>query len=124
MKPENVDAIVDLTYGVLIFVAIAVIFVVGTNVGIAFGLGVLVSYVIHIVWKMSRYDPDWMTREVADQVEKTVSNTVSREVERTVDETVGDTVSKQVEAQVEETVGDTVSREVDGVAAEVGDTVS
>jgi preprotein translocase subunit SecF len=128
MNPIRVDFIVDLAYGLMIFVSIALILTAGTGVGVAFGLGVLVSYVIHIAWKMARFDPDWMTSEVAERVEKTVGETVSKEVEK-VEKTVGETVSKEVEKtvsdtvskEVEKTVGDTVSKEVERT---VGDTVS
>jgi len=94
MNPRRVDAAVDLSYGVLIFVAVVLIAAVGARVGVAFGFGVLVSYAIHVVWKMSRFDPEWMTQEVEQTVERTV--------EETVEEEIG-TVQEQVES-VEERV--------------------
>ena len=96
MNPNRVDSIVDLTYGVLIFAAIALILTVGTGVGVAFGLGVLVSYAIHVGWKMARFDPYWMTGEVDEQVEETVSEEVGQRFE--------ETVSEEVDRRVEETV--------------------
>lgn len=106
MNPHRVDAIVDLAYGVLIFVSIVLIVSVGTLVGLAFGLGVLISYAIHVVWKMARFDPEWMT----SAVEETVGEQVERSIERTVDE--------QVEETIEETLGeqvDTVQDQIDTV---------
>ncbi|ESS09077.1 MAG: hypothetical protein A07HN63_01287 [uncultured archaeon A07HN63] len=76
MNPRRVDLAVDITYGLLIFLAIILLLRVGTQTGVAFGVGVLLSYLVHVVWKMSRFDPDWMTSEVADVVEKSVEETV------------------------------------------------
>lgn len=72
MNPYRVDYLIDLAYGVMIFVAIVLIVVVETRVGVAFGAGVLVSYAIHVTWKMARFDPEWMTTEVAASVEETL----------------------------------------------------
>lgn len=131
MKPSRVNLAVDIAYGLLIFVAVVLIFVVGDEVGIAFGVGALLSYIIHVGWKMSRFDPNWMTREVVERVEETVSkeveDAVSKEIETSVEDTVskevetsvGDTVSKEVETSVE----DTVSKEVDNVAKQVEETL-
>jgi len=109
MNPRRVDAAVDLAYGVLIFVAVVLIAYVGVEEGLAFGFGVLVSYAIHVVWKMSRFDPEWMTQEVEQTVEKTVEETVEQtveaevgNVEQTVEEEL-EGVQKQVES-VEERV--------------------
>ncbi|SFL25143.1 hypothetical protein SAMN04487950_3051, partial [Halogranum rubrum] len=90
MNPSRVDSIVDLTYGLLIALSVGLIVVAGTTIGLAFGFGVLVSYVLHVVWKMARFDPNWMTTAVKETVEETVSETV----EKTVDEKVGETVEK------------------------------
>ena len=111
MNPNRVDFVIDLTYGLLIFVAIALILVVETIVGIAFGLGVLASYVVHIGWKMARFDPEWMTSEVAKQVEETVSD----EVEETIHDEM-DQVTQQVEETVTEEMGETVEDAVGGEA--------
>lgn len=133
MNPTRVDFVVDLAYGVALFVAIGLILVVGTSVGIAFGLGVLVSYVIHIGWKMARFDPDWMTSEVAKQVEDTVSEevdqvaetvkqTVSEEVDQvaeTVEQTVSEDVTEEVEKTVSRQVEETVGNEVDEVIEKI-----
>jgi len=109
MNLARTDFAVDLAYGVLIFVAIGLIIVAGTDVGVAFGLGALVAYVIHIAWKMSQFDPDWMTREVTEQV----TEEVSEEVEETVEETVGDTVSEEIEETVSQQIEETVGKDVD-----------
>jgi uncharacterized membrane-anchored protein YjiN (DUF445 family) len=120
MNPQRVDLVVDITYGLLIFLAIILLLRVGTQTGVAFGVGVLLSYLVHVVWKMSRFDPDWMTSEVADVVEQSV--------EETVDEEVGDTVEQEVAESVEKSVGETVESEVartveEAVEDTVGDTV-
>lgn len=112
MIPDRIDFAVDLAYGGLIFVAIGLILVVGTDVGVAFGLGVLVAYVLHVGWKMSQFDPDWMTGEVTEQI--------TEEVSGEVEETVGETVSEEIDdvaQQVEESVGE-------GMKAEIESTVS
>lgn len=125
MNPNRVDFVVDLAYGVAIFVAIGLVLVVGTQVGIAFGLGVLLSYVIHIGWKMARFDPDWMTQEVAQQVEETVSTEVQSavddsmsqevdEVAEQVEQAVAAEVTEKVEQTVSDTVEETVREEVEG----------
>jgi len=101
MEPGRVDAIVDLAYGVLIFVAVVLMIVSGSTVGIAFGLGVLVAYGVHVVWKMARFDPEWMTRAVEQSVEDVVGETVEQSVEDTVEETIEDTVEEAVEEAVD-----------------------
>ena len=134
MKPSRVNLAVDIAYGLLIFVAVVLIFVVGNEVGIAFGVGVLLSYIIHVGWKMSRFDPNWMTREVVERVEETVSkeveDAVSKEVETSVEGTVSkevDNVAKQVEEtlteEVTETIEKTVSEEVDEAIKGKGDDI-
>ena len=130
VNPNRVDFAVDLAYGMAIFCAIGLILVVETAIGIAFGLGVLVSYLIHIGWKMARFDPDWMTEEVAQQVketvsgevEQTVADTVSEEVEQvaeTVERTVSEDVTKEVEQTVSQQVEETVGNEVDDVVEKI-----
>lgn len=125
MNPARVDFAVDLVYGLLIFASIVLIVVIGTQVGVAFGLGVLASYVVHVVWKMARFDPDWMTREVAeevtDEVEETVAQEVTEEVEQTVSQEVDEVIgqleeinervdrrpkTEEVEERVEELTGE------------------
>ncbi|MFB6205141.1 MAG: hypothetical protein ABEJ05_01235 [Haloglomus sp.] len=121
MNPSRVDSVVDLMYGLLIGASVVLIMVAGNAVGLAFGFGVLISFVIHVVWKMARFDPDWMTTEVQRTVEETVDETVSETVEKTVgetvektvDETVEETVSETVEQKVGETVEKTVEKTVD-----------
>ena len=110
MDPRRVDAAVDLSYGVMILIAIVLMVVVGGDIGIAFGLGVLVSYGIHVVWKMARFDPQWMTQVVEESIEDVVGDTVDQSVEETVEETV--------EEAVEETVGEAVKESVEKAAEE------
>ena len=115
MQPHRVDFIVDLAYGVMILVAIVLITSVGVQTGIAFGLGILISYVIHVVWKMARFDPEWMTREITESVEETISQEVNRRIEE-VDEYV---------EQIDEKIGEVDDRveEVDDRVEEVDDRV-
>ena len=122
MNPNRVDFLVDLAYGVMIFAAIILFVVIGTNVGVAFGLGVLLSYMIHVVWKMARFDPDWMTREVTETVEQTVDQTVGKEVSEVIEklENINDRVDRrprtdEIEAQVEEKI----EQQTDEVEAKV-----
>lgn len=127
LNPVRVDAAVDLAYGALIALSIVLIMMVGTNVGIAFGVGVFASYVVHVVWKMARFDPDWMTRavqesveeSVGETVEESVGETVEKSVSETVEETVGETVEKEVGETVEEAVERTVGEQLDEMQAEV-----
>lgn len=136
MRPNRVDFLVDIAYGVLLFLSVVLIVTVGTNVGVAFGLGALVSYIFHVVWKMARFDPEWMTEELSESLEATLSEDVSESVEEQVTETVGErvttevteTVGKQVTAEVAETIGDQVTEEVtetvtEQVTAEVTENV-
>ena len=97
LNPVRVDAAVDLAYGTLIVIAIGLIMLVGDAVGIAFGVGVFASYVVHVVWKMARFDPDWMTRAVQESVEESMGETVEETVGETVEETVEETVGEQLE---------------------------
>jgi len=105
LNPARVDAAIDLAYGALILVAIALIATVEFGIGIAFAVGVFSAYVLHVVWKMARFDPDWMTSVVEDAVDDAMGDSVERAVDERVatqvDETVGDqldTVQAQVEA--------------------------
>ncbi|MEF8871346.1 MAG: hypothetical protein V5A41_06920, partial [Haloarculaceae archaeon] len=110
MNPNRVDSIIDLSYGLLIFAAVVLMVVVGNSTGIAFGLGVLLSYTLHVVWKMGRYDPEWMTKEVAEKVEADLSEDVTKSVEETVTEEVTETVAEDVAKNVEETVTEDVAK--------------
>ncbi|GAB3677889.1 hypothetical protein [Halopiger thermotolerans] len=112
MNPRRVDAIIDLVYGVLIFVSIVLIVSVGTQVGLAFGLGVLISYAVHVVWKMARFDPEWMTTAVEETVEETVEQTIGEQVDA-VQEQI-DTVDERIdrrprEDEIEELLEETVA---------------
>jgi hypothetical protein len=82
MKPRRVDYLTDLAYGAIIFVSVLLIIVVRNEIGIAFGLGVLVSYAIHVGWKMARFDPEWMSQEVAENVEETLSEDIDEVIDR------------------------------------------
>jgi hypothetical protein len=118
VNPSRVDSIVDLTYGLLIAISVGLIVVAGNAIGLAFGFGVLLSYVIHVVWKMARFDPDWMTTAVKETVEETVDEKVGETVEETVEETVGETVDEQVSETVEETVEKTLEEQLDAADAD------
>ena len=114
LNPARVDAAIDLAYGALILVAIALIATVEFGIGIAFAVGVFSAYVLHIVWKMARFDPDWMTSVVEDAVDDAVGDSVERAVEDSMDQSV----DERVAAQVDETVGDqldTVQAQVEAV---------
>jgi len=121
MRPARIDAIIDFAYGGLILLAVVLIATLDIRVGLTFGLGSSPRMSLHVVWKMARFDPDWMTSTVQETVEE-------KSVERSVEETVGDTVEKQVEETVDKTVGDTVEQTVSETVEEtvdktVGDTV-
>ncbi|WIV65643.1 hypothetical protein [Natrialbaceae archaeon AArc-T1-2] len=117
LNPVRVDAAVDLAYGALIVLAIVLIATLEFGIGIAFGLGVFSAYVVHVVWKMARFDPDWMTQAVEETVEETVEKTVGETVEKQVEgvqaqvEAVEERVDRrpredEVEEIIEESVGD------------------
>jgi len=118
VNPSRVDTIVDLIYGLLIAVSVGLIVVAGNAIGLAFGFGVLVAYILHVGWKMARFDPDWMTRAVKGTVEETVDETVGQTVEGTVEEKVDETVDETVQEKVDETVADTVGEAVDETVEE------
>ncbi len=114
MKPRYIDAIIDLAYGGLIFVSVVLIVVEGTRVGLALGLGVLVSYALHVIWKMARFDPEWMTTEMEETVEEAVEQTIGEQVDtvqqriETVDERIDRRPREdEIENLLEETVVDT-----------------
>jgi len=52
MNPKRIDFLVDMAYGAMLLAAIIIIVTIGTQTGVAFGLGIIASYVIHVVWKM------------------------------------------------------------------------
>lgn len=114
MNSRRIDAIIDLVYGVLIFVSVVLIVSVGTEVGLAFGLGVLVSYAAHVVWKMARFDPEWMTAAVEETVEETIEETVSEQVNAVQQqiETVDERIDRRPrEDEIEELLEETVANE-------------
>ena len=100
LNPIRVDALVDLAYGTLIALSIVLIATADTTVGIAFGMGVFASYVIHVIWKMARFDPDWMTQAVQETVEEMVDETIEDRASETVERTIGDQLG-EMQAQVE-----------------------
>ena len=124
LNPARVDAAVDLAYGGLILLAIALIATVEFGIGIAFAVGVFSAYVLHVVWKMARFDPDWMTSVVEDAVDEAVGDSVEQAVEDSMEQTVDDTVEQAVEDSMEQTVDDTVEQVVDErVATQVDETI-
>lgn len=105
MKPRRVDYLTDFAYGVIIFVSVLLIIVVRTDIGIAFGLGVLISYAIHVAWKMARFDPQWMTQEVAENVEETLSEDIDKVIDRL--ETVNERVDRRPRTdEIQDAVGE------------------
>lgn len=128
MNAGRVDALVDLAYGVLIFVSVVLIVSVGTAIGAAFGFGVLASYAIHVVWKMARFDPEWMTQEVTEEVTETVERTVEdqldeigdqlREVNERIDRRPKSEEFEEKIEEVTEKVETGTDESSDGVAAE------
>lgn len=117
IKPNQIDFSVDLAYGLLLFLAIVLILTVDTMVGIAFGLGALVAYIIHVGWKMSRFDPEWMTREVTEKVGESITQEVT--------ESVGEKVSEEVAEDVEEKVTEKVTHDVEAaLSGEITDIIA
>jgi len=116
MSPNRIDFLIDVAYGVLLFISILLIVSVGTGVGVAFGLGALVSYIIHVGWKMGRFDPEWMSKKVTENIEETiteeVTESVGEKVTEEVTENVEETVAREVTAEVTESVGEKVTEEV------------
>ena len=115
MNPNRVDFLIDLAYGVLLFFAIVLIVSVGTGIGIAFGLGALVSYIIHVGWKMARFDPQWMTEQVTESIEETLTEEVTESVGEKVTEEVTQNVEEKVAQEVSESVEATLSEDIDSI---------
>ena len=129
MDPNRVDFLIDVAYGVLLFVSIVLIVSIGTSIGVAFGLGALVSYIIHVGWKMARFDPEWMTQEVAENIEETLTEEVTESVSETVTEEVTEDVEEKVAQEVTESLGEQVTQEVtenvaDSLSQEIGSIIS
>lgn len=104
MNPRRVDYVIDLAYGLMIFVSVILIISVGTGVGVAFGVGVLISYAIHVAWKMARFDPEWMTKEVTESVETTLTQEIDEVIDRL--EEVNERVDRRPRAdEIEDRVG-------------------
>ncbi len=116
LNPARVDAIIDLAYGALIVLAIVLIATLEFGIGIAFGLGVFSAYILHVVWKMARFDPEWMTRAIEETVEETVGETVEKQVKEVQEQVQA--VEKRIERrpreeEVEEIVEESVAVESD-----------
>lgn len=112
MNPNRVDFFIDAAYGLLIFISIVLIVSLGTAIGIAFGLGALISYIIHVGWKMARFDPEWMTKEVTENIEETLTEEVTESVSEKVTEEVSEDVEEKVAQEVTESVEEKVAQEV------------
>lgn len=112
MDGYRTDAFADIGYGILFLVAIGLMVVVGIRTGITFGLGVFLAYAIHVGWKMSRLDPQWMTAQVAEAVEETVAKKVTQDVTKSVENQIGETVAESMDKDVSETVAKSVEKEV------------
>jgi hypothetical protein len=123
LNPARVDAAIDLAYGGLILVAIALIATVEFGIGIAFAVGVFSAYILHVVWKMARFDPDWMTSVVEDAVDDAVDDAMGDSVEQVVEDSMERTVNGSVEQVVDERVatqvGETIGDQLDSVQARV-----
>lgn len=109
MNPNRVDFLIDMAYGVLIFISIVLIVVVEMDIGVAFGVGALIAYMIHVGWKMARFDPDWMTQELAEDFEETLTTDMI------------DGVEEKVAKKVTESVEETFSEEMDTIADSLED---
>ncbi|MFB6295817.1 MAG: hypothetical protein ABEH66_03130 [Halobacteriales archaeon] len=118
MNPSRADFVIDLAYGLVIFLSIVLIVTVGTETGIAFGLGALVSYVLHVGWKMARFDPEWMTQEVTENLEETITEEVTETVGDEITETVGDEITETVGEEISETVGEEITENVEKTMTE------
>lgn len=112
MNGYRTDFLADIAFGLLFAVAIGLMALVEIRTGITFGLGVFLAYAIHVGWKMSRLDPQWMTREVVEAVEESVTEKVTDEVTDTVEKQVGEAVAESVDKEVGETVAKSVEQEV------------
>ncbi|WP_251343442.1 hypothetical protein [Haloplanus halophilus] len=125
MNPNRVDFLVDLAYGIVILSSVALILIpdAGTGVGVAFGIGALISYAIHVVWKMARFDPEWMTQEVTEKVEETLTEEMTEEVTEEVTESVEQTVAEEVTEKVERTVTEEVTENVERTISEEVDDI-
>jgi len=119
MKSSRVDFLTDLAYGGLIFLSVVLIVTAGTEIGVAFGFGVLVSYVVHVGWKMGRFDPEWMSKEVKENIEETITEEVSENVSEKVTDEMTENVEQKVAEEVTENVEETLSEEIDSVIDKV-----
>lgn len=112
MDGYRTDAFADIGYGGLFVVAIGLMVVVGIQTGITFGLGAFLAYAIHVGWKMSRLDPQWMTTEAVEAVEEAVTEKVTQEVSESVEKQVGETVAESMDKEMSGTVMKSVEKKV------------
>jgi len=123
LNPARVDAAIDLAYGGLILLAIVLIATVEFGIGIAFAVGVFSAYLLHVIWKMARFDPDWMTSVIEDAVddsmEQVVEDTMEQAVEDTMERAVDDSVTAAVDDRVATQVDETIGDQLDTVQAHV-----
>lgn len=107
---SKVDMYVDLTYGALLLIGSGSIVFFNSNLpAVTFGVGVLLSYAVHVGFRMARFDPETETR-----IEETVGDVVEDGVSD-IEETVEDRVS-----DLEESV-DSVNEAVDAVEDDISD---
>jgi len=127
LNPARVDAAIDLAYGGLILLAIVLIATVEFGIGIAFAVGVFSAYLLHVIWKMARFDPDWMTSVIEDAVddsmEQVVEDTMEQAVEDTMEQAVEDTMERAMDDSVTAAVDDRVATQVDETIGDQLDTV-
>jgi len=116
VNPSRIDSVVDLAYGGLILLSVVLIVTHGTAVGIAFGLGVLVASVVHVGWRMARFDPAWMTEAVTENIEETITE----EVTETVGDEVTDEGTENVAVEVTESVEESLTEEIETLTGRSG----
>lgn len=97
------DLHVDISYGILLFIGLGAIMLFQDVLpAVTFGIGIMLSYIVHFAWRMARFDPD-RRDELAETVESQVEESIDEQVE-SVQESVEDTVKETVEETVEEKI--------------------
>lgn len=66
MKPHAIDLLTDVMYGMLLVVSLLFLYYGNPVMGGAFGTGALLSWGLHLFWKMARYDPNWMKKAIKE----------------------------------------------------------
>lgn len=115
MKPHVVDFLTDVSYGLLLLAAL-VMALVGEgyrDLGIAFGLGALAAWGLHLFWKMGRYDPEWMQRTVQEELDESVEDQVQDRVQAELDDSVEDRVQAELDEEVADQVSEAVEEELE-----------